>query len=60
MRPGINISVDQISFGGGMYDLDGVGMQYDVGASWSEGATELGLQYGHNEAGDAGSWRLPI
>ena len=55
MRAGLNISVDQISFGGSMYDLDGVGMQYDVGASWTEGATELGLQYGHNEATDAGS-----
>ena len=54
MRFGVNISVDQISFGGSMYDLDGVGMQYDVGASWTEGATELGLQYGHDEAGDAG------
>ena len=55
MRFGANISVDQISFGGSMYDEDGVGMQYDVGASWTEGATELGLQYGHNEVGDAGS-----
>jgi outer membrane protein OmpU len=55
MRFGANISVDQISFGGSMLDLDGVGMQYDVGASWTEGATELGLQYGHNEVGDAGS-----
>ena len=55
MRAGLNISVDQISFGGSMYDEDGVGMQYDVGASWTEGATELGLQYGHNEATDAGS-----
>ena len=54
MRAGLNISVDQISFGGSMYDEDGVGMQYDVGASWTEGATELGLQYGHDEAGDAG------
>ena len=55
MRAGLNISVDQISFGGSMYDEDGVGMQYDVGASWTEGATELGLQYGHDEASDAGS-----
>ena len=55
MRAGINISVDQISFGGGMYDLDGVGAQYDVGASWSEGGTELGIQYGHDEASDTGS-----
>ena len=55
MRAGLNISVDQISFGGSMYDEDGVGMQYDIGASWTEGATELGLQYGHDEASDAGS-----
>jgi outer membrane protein OmpU len=54
MRAGLNISVDQISFGGSMYDHDADGMQYDVGASWTEGATELGLQYGHNEDGDAG------
>ena len=55
-RAGLNISVDQISFGGSMYDLDNAdGMQYDVGASWTEGATELGLQYGHNEASGAGS-----
>ena len=54
MRAGLNISVDQISFGGSMYDEDGVGMQYDIGASWTEGATELGLQYGHDEASDAG------
>ena len=55
MRAGLNISVDQISFGGSMYDEDGVGMQYDIGASWTEGATELGLQYGHKESTDAGS-----
>ena len=55
MRAGVNISFDQISFGGGMYDEDGGGMQYDIGASWTEGATELGLQYGHNETGDVGS-----
>ena len=53
-RAGLNISVDQISFGGSMYDLDDGGMQYDVGASWTEGATELGLQYAHDEASDAG------
>ena len=55
MRFGVNISVDQISFGGSMFDENGVGAQYDIGASWTEGATELGLQYGHNEATDAGS-----
>ena len=55
MRFGVNISVDQISFGGSMYDVDGVGAQYDIGASWTEGATELGLQYGHDEVADAGA-----
>ena len=55
MRAGINVSVDQISFGGSMLDADPGGMQYDVGASWTEGATELGIQYGHDEASDAGS-----
>ena len=55
MRAGANVSIDQISVGGSMYDLDGGGMQYDVGASWTEGATELGLQYAHNETGDVGS-----
>jgi len=55
MRAGVNVSVDQVSFGGGMFDEDGVGMQYDIGASWTEGATELGIQYGHNEDGDVGS-----
>ena len=55
MRAGANVSIDQISVGGSMYDLDGGGMQYDIGASWTEGATELGLQYAHNETGDVGS-----
>lgn len=54
-RAGINVSVDQISFGGSMFDADPGGMQYDIGASWTEGATELGIQYGHDEASDSGS-----
>ena len=54
-RAGINVSVDQISFGGSMFDADPGGMQYDIGASWTEGATQLGIQYGHNEATDSGS-----
>lgn len=53
MRAGINVSVDQLSFGGGMYDHDENGMQFDVGASWTEGATVLGLQFANNDAGDA-------
>lgn len=48
-RAGVNVSVDEISFGGGMYDEDGSGMQFDVGASWTQGATEVGLQYANNE-----------
>ena len=52
-RAGIGVSVDQVSFGGSMYDHDMDGMQYDVGASWTEGAIELGLQYANNEDGNA-------
>ena len=52
-RAGINVSVDQVSFGGSMYDHDMDGMQFDVGASWTEGAIELGLQFANNEDGDA-------
>ena len=53
MKFGVNIGIDQISFGGSMFDVDGGATQYDVGASWSEGATELGLQYANNDAGNA-------
>ena len=50
-KVGASVSVDQISFGGGMYDTgEEDGMQFDVGAYWSEGATELGVQYGANQA----------
>ena len=57
MKFGAEVTVDQISFGGGMYDqentLDGKGvdtsgMQYDVGASWTDGPLSIGVQYGHN------------
>ena len=63
MRFGINVSVDQLSFGGSMFDddntvnsdgIDMSGMAYDIGASWSEGATEVGLQYATDAA--HGSW----
>ena len=61
MKVGASVSVDQISFGGGMYDTgEEDGMQFDVGASWSEGATELGLQYGANQAGDTGMMALHL
>ena len=50
---GASVSVDQLSCGGGMYDHDMNGMQFDVGASWTEGATELGVQFANNENGDA-------
>ena len=55
VRAGINIGVDQISFGGGMYDHDMNGMMFDVGASWTQGALQLGLQFANSEvgAGDA-------
>lgn len=59
-RAGINVSVDQISFGGGMYDHDADGMQFDVGASWTEGATELGLQFANNEDGEASKAALHL
>ncbi|MDE0048709.1 MAG: porin [Rhodospirillales bacterium] len=52
-RAGINISVDQISFGGSMYDHDADGMQFDAGASWTQGATEVGVQYANKEDGDS-------
>ena len=48
-RFGINVGVDQLSFGGSMFDVDGGAMQYDVGASWTEGATELGVQYANDD-----------
>ena len=51
VRAGINIGVDQISFGGGMYDHDANGMMFDVGASWTQGALELGLQFANSEVG---------
>ena len=54
-RFGVNISVDQFSFGGSMFDDENTataGMEYDVGASWTEGATEIGLQYAANDEGD--------
>ena len=49
MRFGINVGIDQISFGGSVFDVDEGAMQYDVGASWTEGPMELGVQYGLNE-----------
>ena len=61
MKVGASVSIDQISFGGGMYDNGKEdGMQFDVGASWSEGATELGLQYGGNQDGDTGMMALHL
>ena len=59
MRFGINVSVDQFSFGGSMFDDDNTGatsegMAYDIGASWTEGATEVGLQYATDAA--HGGW----
>ena len=59
MRFGINVSVDQLSFGGSMFDDDNTGatsegMAYDIGASWTEGATEVGLQYATDAA--HGGW----
>ena len=55
LRFGVNVSVDQLSFGGSMFDDENTataGNEYDIGASWTEGATEIGLQYGANDTGD--------
>ena len=63
MKMGASVSVDQISFGGGMYDQaqgDDGNMQYDVGASWSQGATNVGVQYGANESGETGMMALHL
>jgi len=52
MRAGINVALDQISFGGSMYDDSDTpteGMAFDVGASWTEGPMEIGLQYAVDE-----------
>ena len=52
MRFGINVSVDQLSFGGSMFDDDNTltnGAEYDIGASWTEGPVEIGIQYAANE-----------
>ena len=60
MKAGINVAIDEISFGGGMYDqedtvdADGVdtsGMQFDVGASWTQGPLNVGIQYAVNDSG---------
>ena len=48
MRFGVNVSVDQLSFGGSMFDDENTptaGMAFDVGASWTEGPIEIGVQY---------------
>ena len=48
MRFGVNVSIDQISLGGSMYDdenTDSAGNEFDIGASWTEGSTTLGVQY---------------
>ena len=55
MKFGASVSVDQVSLGGGMYEATPDGgngsMQYDVGASWTEGPTTVGVQYAANDAG---------
>ena len=51
-RFGINVGVDEISFGGSMLDVENGNMQYDIGASYTMGATELGLQYANNDDGN--------
>ena len=52
MRFGVNVGIDQLSFGGSMLDDENTasaGMAFDVGASWTEGATQIGIQYAADE-----------
>lgn len=52
MRFGVNVSVDQLTFGGSMYDDENTkseGMAFDIGASWAEGPLEIGIQYAADE-----------
>ena len=51
MKFGINVGIDQISFGGGLYDHEQNGVQYDVGASWTQGPLNVGVQFASNESG---------
>ena len=51
-RLGVNVVVDEVSFGGSMLDVENGNMQYDIGASYTMGATELGLQYAYNDDGN--------
>ena len=64
MKFGASVSVDQVSFGGGMYEATPEGRngstQYDVGASWAQGPTTVGVQYGANDAGDTGMMALNL
>ena len=63
-RAGASVSVDEISFGGGLLDTqtDGAGgsMQYDVGASWSQGSMTVGAQYGADDDGGTGMAALHL
>ena len=63
MRFGVNVSVDQLSFGGSMLDDENTataGNAYDIGASWSEGATEIGIQYGADDTGSTAKAALHV
>ena len=70
MKFGAVVSIDQLSFGGGMFDdenarhvvtgADISGMAYDVGASWTEGATQIGIQYASDETGGATATALHV
>ena len=56
MRIGAVVGVDQLSFGGGMEESEMNGnetTQIALGASWIEGASEIGLQWARSESGDA-------
>ena len=64
MKFGASVSVDQISFGGGMYEETPDGgdgsMQYDVGASWNQGSMTVGAQYAANDDGGTGMAALHL
>ncbi|MDD9993546.1 MAG: porin [Rhodospirillales bacterium] len=52
LRYGASISIDQIAFGGAIYDqeINGVSTsKSDIGVSWTDGPMMLGVQYGDNE-----------
>ena len=63
MKFGVSVSVDQISFGGGMYEEsqgDMSNMEYDVGASIVLAMVDVGVQYSANEKGETSKTALNL